>query len=75
MTIFIIDRFLQAEGLSLKRNRFQLLGVSAMFIASKVSSLEKSLFPKKSALSGFSLKFLLLVSLFPKVNFHKTNFS
>lgn len=39
MAIFIIDRYLQVEGLTLKRNRFQLIGVSAMFIASKVSHL------------------------------------
>ena len=39
MAIFIIDRFLQVEGLTLKRNRFQLIGVSAMFIASKVSAI------------------------------------
>ena len=39
MAIFIIDRYLQVEGLTLKRNRFQLIGVSAMFIASKVSDI------------------------------------
>ena len=39
MAIFIIDRYLQIEGLTLKRNRFQLIGVSAMFIASKVSDI------------------------------------
>ncbi|XP_023320467.1 G2/mitotic-specific cyclin-B1 isoform X1 [Eurytemora carolleeae] len=39
MAIFIIDRFLQVEGLTLKRNRFQLIGVSAMFIASKVEEM------------------------------------
>merc|ERR1711962_1774439 len=33
MTIFLIDRYLQAEGLTVKRNRFQLLGVTAMFTA------------------------------------------
>jgi len=36
MTIFIIDRYLQAEGLHLKRNKFQLLGVTCMFTASKI---------------------------------------
>merc|ERR1712121_599720 len=39
MTIFIIDRFLQAEGLHLKRNKFQLLGVTCMFTASKVEEM------------------------------------
>jgi len=39
MTIFLIDRYLQVEGLTLKRNKFQLLGVSAMFIASKVEEM------------------------------------
>lgn len=36
MTIFIIDRYLQVDGLLIKRNKFQLLGVTAMFTASKV---------------------------------------
>jgi len=39
MTIFLIDRYLQAEGLTVKRNRFQLLGVTAMFTASKVEEM------------------------------------
>jgi len=39
MTIFMIDRYLQAEGLTVKRNRFQLLGVTAMFTASKVEEM------------------------------------
>ena len=36
MTVAIIDRFLQAEGLTIRRNKLQLVGVSAMLIASKV---------------------------------------
>jgi hypothetical protein len=39
MAISLIDRYLQVDGLSLKRNRFQLIGVSAMFIASKVEEM------------------------------------
>jgi len=39
MTIFIIDRYLQADGLHLKRNKFQLLGVTCMFTASKVEEM------------------------------------
>jgi len=39
MTIAIIDRFLQAEGLTLRRNKLQLVGVTAMFIASKVEEM------------------------------------
>jgi len=39
MTVFIIDRYLQAEGLHLKRNKFQLLGVTCMFTASKVEEM------------------------------------
>jgi len=39
MTVFIIDCFLQAEGLLLKRNQLQLVGVTAMFIASKVEEM------------------------------------
>ena len=36
MTIFLIDRYLQAEGLTLKRDQLQLVGVTAMFTACKV---------------------------------------
>jgi len=39
MTIFLIDRYLQVDGLMLKRSRFQLLGVTAMFTASKVEEM------------------------------------
>lgn len=39
MTIYIIDRYLQADGLTIRRNRFQLLGVTAMFTASKVEEM------------------------------------
>jgi len=39
MTVAIIDRFLQIEGLTIKRNKLQLVGVSAMFIASKVEEM------------------------------------
>merc|ERR1719244_1282889 len=39
MTIYIIDKFLQAEGFTIKRNKLQLVGVSAMFIASKVEEM------------------------------------
>jgi len=39
MTIFIIDRYLMLDGMSVKRGKFQLLGVSAMFLASKVEEM------------------------------------
>merc|ERR1712121_467409 len=39
MTIYIIDKFLQAEGFTIKRNKLQLVGVSAMFLASKVEEM------------------------------------
>merc|ERR1719425_47230 len=39
MTVYIIDKYLQAEGLTIRRNKLQLLGVSAMFIASKVEEM------------------------------------
>jgi len=39
MTVFIVDCFLQAEGLLLKRNQLQLVGVTAMFLASKVEEM------------------------------------
>merc|ERR1712126_367688 len=35
MTIYIIDKFLQAEGFTIKRNKLQLVGVSAMFIPAR----------------------------------------
>ena len=39
MTIFLIDRYLQVEGLTLKRDQLQLVGVTAMFTACKVAYL------------------------------------
>jgi len=39
MTIYIIDKFLQVEGFTIRRNKLQLVGVSAMFIASKVEEM------------------------------------
>jgi len=39
MTVFIVDCFLQAEGLLLKRTQLQLVGVTAMFLASKVEEM------------------------------------
>lgn len=39
MTSAILDRFLQAEGSVIKRNKLQLVGVTAMWIASKVEEM------------------------------------
>jgi len=39
MTIFMIDRYLMLDGMSMKRGKFQLLGVAAMFTASKVEEM------------------------------------
>merc|ERR1712071_514654 len=39
MTVYILDRYLQAEGLTLKRNQLQLVGVTATFVASKVEEM------------------------------------
>jgi len=39
MTVYIIDKFLQLEGFTVRRNKLQLVGVSAMFIASKVEEM------------------------------------
>merc|ERR1711974_207790 len=39
MTVYVIDKFLQTEGYSIKRNKLQLVGVTAMFIASKVEEI------------------------------------
>jgi len=39
MTVYIIDKYLQVEGLTIRRAKLQLVGVSAMFIASKVEEM------------------------------------
>jgi len=39
MTVYVIDKFLQSEGYSVKRNKLQLVGVTAMFISSKVEEM------------------------------------
>jgi len=39
MTIYIIDQFLQLQGFTIRRNKLQLVGVSAMFIASKIEEM------------------------------------
>jgi cyclin B len=39
ITIYIIDRYLQQEGVHVKRNKLQLVGVTAMFLASKVEEM------------------------------------
>ena len=38
-TVAILDRFLQEEGPSIKRCKLQLVGVTAMWIASKVEEM------------------------------------
>ena len=35
LTVAILDRYLSAEGLKVKRQKLQLIGVTAMFVASK----------------------------------------
>ena len=39
ITIYIIDRYLQQEGVHVRRNKLQLVGVTAMFLASKVEEM------------------------------------
>jgi len=39
MTVYVIDKFLQTEGYSIRRNKLQLVGVTAMFLASKVEEM------------------------------------
>lgn len=39
MTVYVIDKFMQVEGYSIKRNKLQLVGVTAMFLASKVEEM------------------------------------
>ncbi len=38
LTIYMVDKFLQTEGVAVKRNKLQLVGVAAMFTASKVDN-------------------------------------
>merc|ERR1711931_570148 len=37
MTVYVIDKFMQTEGYSIRRNKLQLVGVTAMFIAYQAS--------------------------------------
>merc|ERR1711990_630746 len=39
MTVYVIDKFLQSEGSTIRREKLQLVGVTAMFIASKVEEI------------------------------------
>jgi len=39
ITIYMLDRYLQVEGLTMKKSQLQLVGVTAMFIASKVEEM------------------------------------
>merc|ERR1711981_1044795 len=39
MTVYVIDKFLQSEGFTIRREKLQLVGVTAMFIASKVEEI------------------------------------
>merc|ERR1719381_254424 len=39
MTVYVIDKFLQTEGYSVRRNKLQPVGVTAMFISSKVEEM------------------------------------
>merc|ERR1712168_434665 len=39
MAIYIIDKFLQVEGTNIRKGKLQLIGVSAMFLASKVEEM------------------------------------
>jgi len=39
MTVYVIDKFLQSEGVTIRREKLQLVGVTAMFIASKVEEI------------------------------------
>lgn len=39
MTVYVIDKFLQCEGSTISRDKLQLVGVTAMFLASKVEEM------------------------------------
>jgi len=39
MAVYLIDKYLQVDGLLIRRNKLQLVGVTAMFIASKVEEM------------------------------------
>jgi hypothetical protein len=43
----MIDKFLESEGLTIKRNRLQLVGVAAMFTASKARACSFNLTKEK----------------------------
>jgi len=39
LTIFMLDRYMQLDGCYVKRNRYQLVGVTALFTASKIEEM------------------------------------
>lgn len=39
LTIYLLDRYMQLDGRNVKRNRYQLVGVTAMFTASKIEEM------------------------------------
>jgi len=39
LTIFMLDRYMQLDGINIKRNRYQLVGVTALFTASKIEEM------------------------------------
>merc|ERR1711970_1555801 len=40
LAIFLLDRFMQLDGVHIKRSRYQLVGVTALFTASKIEQME-----------------------------------
>jgi hypothetical protein len=55
LTIAILDRFLSLDGLRVKRQKLQLVGVTAMFIASKYEEMYNPEIGEKICLTCYVL--------------------
>jgi hypothetical protein len=56
LTVAILDRYLSAEGLKVKRQKLQLIGVSAMFVASKYEEMYNPEIGKFKLFTFFEVK-------------------
>jgi cyclin B len=57
LTIAILDRFLSLDGLRVKRQKLQLVGVTAMFIASKYEEMYNPEIGEKICRTCYVLEF------------------
>ena len=60
LTVAILDRYLSVEGLRVKRQKLQLIGVTSMFVASKY---EEMYTPEIGEKKRISLNLILVPSL------------